>query len=92
MAALRIERATVDNGRQPITVSRMATATHRCDRYGRPLFIVTRLFTGGNLVGLTHTAETPVEFRVGQTGGGSGFGSPFRIVEVQPVLEQEVCQ
>ena len=36
--------------------------------------------------GVRNLAETTVEFRVGQTGGGSGFGSPFRIIEVQPVL------
>ena len=65
----------------------MSNAAPRCDHYGRPLFIVTRLFTGGNLVGLTHTAETTVEFTVGQTGGGSGFGSPFRIIEVRPAVE-----
>ena len=46
-------------------------------------FVVTKRFTGGILAGLVIREDTDVEFHVGQTGGGSGFGSPYVVEAVE---------
>jgi hypothetical protein len=62
--------------------------------------VETRSFTGGTLKGITIEQETlsysteieaanKAAERIGQTGGGKGFGSPYKVVRAQ-VLEERV--
>lgn len=50
-------------------------------------FMVTRLFIGGLLDGLTHTGITEVEFKVGFECRKPTGGSPYRIIAVERVTE-----
>lgn len=51
-------------------------------------YIVTRKFTGGTLVGLTHTEITAVERRVGQVVDKPVAGSPYIITGCEPVTPE----
>lgn len=55
------------------------------------MYRITKLFTGGNLEGLTHTEVTSVKFLVGDAGGGGGAGSPYRITSVT-LVEDSVAR
>ena len=45
-------------------------------------YTIPNLFTDGNLEGLTYTTESTVEYKIGDTGGGPGFGSRWTIISV----------
>ncbi len=54
---------------------------------------VTRKFLAGGRFdfeeGATYTSITTVEMPVGMTGGGPGFGSPYVVIECEPVTDSD---
>ena len=57
----------------------------------RPLFLVTRKFTGGLLDGLTLEDVTTVKRRVGQVVDKPVGGSPYVITGCEPITEQDAA-
>lgn len=49
------------------------------------MYRVTRLFIGGNLVGLTYTEDTDIKFEVGFVCKRPIAGSPYRIIKVEKI-------
>ena len=54
------------------------------DKYGRPLFRVTRRFTSGNLAGLTFTETSPVPMEVGRAYVPCAGSCAYVILECVP--------
>lgn len=51
----------------------------------KQLYLVTKQFTGGLLVGITIKEETSVKFPVGFVTKPPYFGSPYKVLDCKPI-------